>query len=129
MNLYTQGFLHKLFGAHDIRGRGSDVPGCAHADPFFLCDAVRLPRHAKPPFCAHPHSGAGVISLLFRAACTVRPWDNVQGAEAEPLRAGGIYHVDTGAGAPPSKFARIVGSDAASGSMGSSWTQPAPVST
>ena len=34
-----------------------------------------------------------------------------------------------GAGAPPSKFARIVGSDAASGSMGSSWTQPAPVST
>ena len=21
------GFLHKLFGAHDIRGRGSDVPG------------------------------------------------------------------------------------------------------
>ena len=92
------GFLHKLFGAHDIRGRGSDVPGCAHADPFFLCDAVRLPRHAKPPFCAHPHSGAGVISLLFRAACTVRPWDNVQGAEAEPLRAGGIYHVDTGAG-------------------------------
>ena len=94
----TQGFLHKLFGAHDIRGRGSDVPGCAHADPFFLCDAVRLPRHAKPPFCAHPHSGAGVISLLFRAACTVRPWDNVQGAEAEPLRAGGIYHVDTGAG-------------------------------
>ena len=80
------GFLHKLFGAHDIRGRGSDVPGCAHADPFFLCDAVRLPRHAKPPFCAHPHSGAGVISLLFRAACTVRPWDKdilyVQGAEA-----------------------------------------------
>ena len=74
------------------------MPGCAHADPFFLCDAVRLPRHAKPPFCAHPHSGAGVISLLFRAACTVRPWDNVQGAEAEPLRAGGIYHVDTGAG-------------------------------
>ena len=92
------GFLHKLFGAHDIRGRGSDVPGCAHADPFFLCDAVRLPRHAKPPFCAHPHSGAGVISLLFRAASTVRPWDNVQGAEAEPLRAGGLYHVDTGAG-------------------------------
>ena len=28
----------------------------------------------------------------------MRPWDNVQGAEAEPLRAGGIYHVDTGAG-------------------------------
>ena len=47
------GFLHKLFGAHDIRGRGSDVPGCAHADPFFLCDAVRLPRERLPPFCAH----------------------------------------------------------------------------
>ena len=28
----------------------------------------------------------------------MRPWDNVQGAEAEALRAGGIYHVDTGAG-------------------------------
>ena len=82
------GFRHKLFGAHEIRGRGSDVPGCAHADPFFLCDAVRLPRDAKPPFCAHPHSGAGVISLLFRAACTVRPWDNVRGFEAAPLRPG-----------------------------------------
>ena len=92
------GFLHKLFGAHDFRGFGTDVPACAHADPFFLCDAVRLPRHAKPPFCARPHSGAGVLSLLFRATCTVRPWDNVQGAEAEALRAGGAYHVDTGAG-------------------------------
>ena len=65
MVLCTQGFLHKLFGAHDIRGRGSDVPGCAHADPFFLCDAVRLPRNAKPPFCAHPHSGA-----VAQYACT-----------------------------------------------------------
>ena len=52
------------------QGRGSDVPGsCAHADPFFLCDAVRLPRDAKPPFCAHPHSGAGVLSLC----CSARP--------------------------------------------------------
>lgn len=66
------GFLRKLFGAHDVRGRGTDVVGCAHADPFILCDAARLPRNAKPPFCAHPHSGAGVLTLLFREAATVR---------------------------------------------------------
>ena len=52
-------------------------------------------RHASP-FCAHRAQRAGVI-LLFRAACTVRPWTTCK-APAEPLRAGGIYHVDTGAG-------------------------------
>ncbi|KAH8098275.1 quercetin 2,3-dioxygenase [Aureococcus anophagefferens] len=53
---------------------------------------------ARPPFCAHPHSGVGVMTLLFQCAGGMRPWDNLNGPEAAPLLPGGVYHVDTGAG-------------------------------
>ena len=86
-----------LFGCHDIRGRGSHVSACPHADPFILCTAAVMPPGAKPPFCAHPHCGASVASLLFKGGA-ITPWDNVQGFEREKLLPGGVYHVDTGAG-------------------------------
>ena len=28
-------------------------------------DTVRIPVHVKPPFCAHPHTGALIISILM----------------------------------------------------------------
>lgn len=92
------GMMHKLFGCNDLRGRGSHVEGCTQADPFMLCDMVRLPKGAKPPFCAHPHCGAGVFTVVFQNAGAIRPWDNVQGTEARPLLPGGLYHCDTGSG-------------------------------
>ena len=92
------GSFFKVMGHKDVRGRGSHVPAVTHVDPFILCDAVRMPKGAKPPFCAHPHCGTGVMTLVFQAAGKIAPWDNVQGSEAKPLLPGGIYHVDTGAG-------------------------------
>ena len=92
------GAMHKLLGHKDVRGRGSHVPAVTHCDPFVLCDAIRLPKGARPPFCAHPHSGVGVMTLLFQCAGGMRPWDNLNGPEAAPLLPGGVYHVDTGAG-------------------------------
>ena len=86
-----------LFGVHDIRGRGTHVEPSPHADPFMYCVAARLPPGARPPFCAHPHAGASVCSILISGGA-VLPWDNVQGHEREPLLPGGAYHVDTGAG-------------------------------
>jgi len=91
------GPMWNLFGAHDIRGRGSQNSKAMHCDPFVLSHAGRVPKGMKPPFCAHPHCGAGVASLLFQGG-TLSPWDNVHGTESEALRPGGIYHVDSGAG-------------------------------
>ena len=62
-----------------------------------MCVAVNMPKGVSPPFCAHPHCGASIASILLQGSA-VRPWDNVQGDEPELLLPGGIYHVDTGAG-------------------------------
>ena len=88
---------YSLFGVHDIRGRGTHVEPSPHCDPFIMCQAVSLPAGMKPPFCAHPHCGASIVSILLQGTA-MRPWDNVQGPEPEPLVPGGLYHVDTGAG-------------------------------
>ena len=34
-------------------------------DPYLIMDTVRIPVHVKPPFCAHPHTGALIISILM----------------------------------------------------------------
>ena len=86
-----------LFGCHDIYQRGTHSEPAPHADPFIMCAAIKADKAFKPPFCAHPHCGASVASILIQGGA-IRPWDNVQGSEAAPLLAGGIYHVDTGAG-------------------------------
>jgi redox-sensitive bicupin YhaK (pirin superfamily) len=86
-----------LFGVHDIRGRGTHVEPSPHADPFIYCVAAKLPPGAKPPFCAHPHCGASVGTILLQGGA-IMPWDNVHGREPQPLLPGGLYHVDTGAG-------------------------------
>ena len=86
-----------LFGVHDIYGRGTHVDPSPHCDPFLMCAAMKAPPGMKPPFCAHPHCGASVASIMFNGGA-IMPWDNVQGTEPEPLLPGGIYHVNTGAG-------------------------------
>ena len=91
------GPMWNLFGAHDIRGRGSHNSEALHCDPFILCHAGKIPKGMKPPFCAHPHCGASVASLFFQGG-TISPWDNIHGTEKIALVPGGIYHVDTGAG-------------------------------
>ena len=96
-SLLSMGPAVNLFGVHDIYGRGTHVPASPHADPFVMCTVVKAPAGFKPPFCAHPHCGASVASILFQGTA-IRPWDNVSGTEAKPLLPGGIYHVDTGAG-------------------------------
>ena len=91
------GPMWNLFGAHDIRGRGSNNPKALHCDPFILAHAGTIPKGMKPPFCAHPHCGTSVGSLLFQGG-TISPWDNLHGTEEDVLLPGGIYHVDSGAG-------------------------------
>ncbi|KAL1507236.1 hypothetical protein AB1Y20_008085 [Prymnesium parvum] len=92
---FGKGF--NLFGAADIRGRGTDVEPSPHCDPFVLCSAAVLPPGVSPPFCAHPHCGASVVSILLQGGAML-PWDNVKGKEPTTLVPGGIYHVDSGAG-------------------------------
>ena len=96
-DLPGMGPMIQLFGTADIRGRGTHVEPSPHCDPFLMCAAAKLPKGAKPPFCAHPHCGASVTSLLFQGGAMCA-WDNIGGDEAEPVLPGGIYHVDTGAG-------------------------------
>jgi redox-sensitive bicupin YhaK (pirin superfamily) len=86
-----------LFGTHDIRGRGTHIEPSPHCDPFLMCVAAVMPAGAKLPFCAHPHCGASIASILLQGTA-VRPWDNLRGPEEQVLLPGGIYHVDTGAG-------------------------------
>ncbi|KAG8456898.1 hypothetical protein KFE25_012688 [Diacronema lutheri] len=86
-----------LFGTHDIRGRGTHVESSPHCDPFIMCVAATVGAGQRLPFCAHPHCGASVATILLQGAA-IRPWDNVHGDEPEPLLPGGVYHVDTGAG-------------------------------
>lgn len=96
-DLPGMGPMIQLFGTHDIRGRGTHVQPSPHCDPFMMCAAAKMPKGAKPPFCAHPHCGASVATLLFQGGAMMA-WDNVGGDEAERVLPGGIYHVDTGAG-------------------------------
>ena len=88
---------YALFGVHDIRGRGTHVEPSPHVDPFIFAHFVSLPPGVNPPFCAHPHCGASVASILLQGGA-IKPWDNVRGWEPAPLLPGGVYHVDTGAG-------------------------------
>ena len=55
-----------LCGAHDIMGRGSDVQELPHLDPFSMIHFVESQHRLKPPFCAHPHLGAEVCSIMLR---------------------------------------------------------------
>ena len=70
-----------LFGTMDVRGRGSHVEPSPHCDPFVMATAASVPVDMKLPFCAHPHCGASVSSILFQGTA-VRPWDNINGTFA-----------------------------------------------
>ena len=90
-------FATSLVGAKDIRGRGSHFSEVPHADPFILVHFVETAMRIKPPFCAHPHLGTEVASLLLRGE-EVWPWDNLKGFEETKLHAGGVYLCSTGRG-------------------------------
>jgi redox-sensitive bicupin YhaK (pirin superfamily) len=97
LSLVKQPFGTILCGAHDIMGRGSNVNEVPHADPFTLVHFVETNNRLKPPFCAHPHCGAEVASIMLRGEEIV-PWDNQNGNEKTKLLPGGIYYVSTGSG-------------------------------
>lgn len=93
------GNLTPLFGTRGVDNDGTDTG--VDVDPFLLCHFVSIPSETgemkKPPFCAHPHTGTAVATLLFEG-CDMRPWDNVQGYEKDKLHAGGVYLVCSGQG-------------------------------
>eukprot|EP00548_Thalassiothrix_antarctica_P014625 CAMPEP_0194173650 /NCGR_PEP_ID=MMETSP0154-20130528/7930_1 /TAXON_ID=1049557 /ORGANISM="Thalassiothrix antarctica, Strain L6-D1" /LENGTH=387 /DNA_ID=CAMNT_0038886773 /DNA_START=100 /DNA_END=1260 /DNA_ORIENTATION=+ len=88
----------RIVGSVDIDGYGTshNITG-AETDPFVLSEYVRMPAHIKPPFCAHPHAGACVISIQLEGY-DIQPWDNLRGDEDEVLKAGGIYLLQSGSG-------------------------------
>lgn len=93
--------MRRLFGSTGIDGDGTEFE-LENVDPFLLCDFVDLPINLndapfRPPFCAHPHAGNSVASLLIEGE-DMRAWDNIQGFEKERIRAGGVYVVCTGTG-------------------------------
>jgi redox-sensitive bicupin YhaK (pirin superfamily) len=98
------GPMFRAIGTCDIDGNGTtfDLPDGSpfqSAGPFVLLDVVTMPSVAgfKAPFCAHPHSGAIVCSVLIEGK-EFRAWDNVRGAEPEPLTPGGVYKLDSAYG-------------------------------
>ena len=92
------GAMYAMIGHSDIRGRGQNVGPALHVDPFVMCNYACLPPGRGPPFCAHPHCGASIVSIFLSGGAFLPPWDNVQGPEARgPLLPGGIYYVDSGA--------------------------------
>ena len=98
------GIVNRLMGTCDIDGNGTtfnlpDGSPFECAGPFILGDLVSMPKVEmfKAPFCAHPHSGACVCSILMEGK-EFRPWDNHRGAEPELLLPGGIYMLDAGRG-------------------------------
>ena len=93
----VHGHLYTLCGHHDIYGRGGHSETVPHIDPFVLIHAINVPPRTKVPFCAHPHVGTEVASVLIQGE-EIWPWDNINGFEAEKLYPGGIYHVSTGRG-------------------------------
>ena len=78
-------------------GRGSNVDQVPHADPFTLIHYIESQTRLKPPFCAHPHLGAEICSILLKGEEIV-PWDNISGSEKTKLLPGGMYYVSTGRG-------------------------------
>lgn len=81
----------RQFGTVDIDGNGTtlnmpDGTPLTNAGPFVLLDVVTMADidNFKAPFCAHPHSGAAVCSVLMEGN-EFRAWDNLRGAEADPL--------------------------------------------
>ena len=98
------GPMFRALGTADIDGNGTpfQLPDGAPfecAGPFILLDVVAMPSAAnfKAPFCAHPHSGALVCSVLIEGK-EFRAWDNVRGSEKELLVPGGVYALDSGHG-------------------------------
>jgi redox-sensitive bicupin YhaK (pirin superfamily) len=90
--------VYRCLGTVDIDGNGTDCD-ITHAGPFILGDVVTMAKMDmfRAPFCAHPHSGATVCSVLMEGK-PFRAWDNVRGAEAELLLPGGVYMLDSGYG-------------------------------
>jgi redox-sensitive bicupin YhaK (pirin superfamily) len=96
-SLRRGGFITNLLGARDIRGRGSHSDAVPHADPFILVHFIETATRIKPPFCAHPHMGTEVATVLLRGE-EIWPWDNLHGFERRKLHAGGVYLCSTGRG-------------------------------
>eukprot|EP00927_Polykrikos_kofoidii_P079420 TRINITY_DN76202_c0_g1_i1.p1 TRINITY_DN76202_c0_g1~~TRINITY_DN76202_c0_g1_i1.p1 ORF type:complete len:389 (+),score=57.93 TRINITY_DN76202_c0_g1_i1:69-1235(+) len=93
----AMGPLHRLFGSVGVDKDGTEFE-IEHVDPFVMCDYVRMQGGlVSPPFCAHPHSGIAVATVLVQGI-DMRPWDNLQGYEKEKVSAGGLYVVCTGQG-------------------------------
>jgi len=93
------GMAQRIMGSVDIDGNGTlfdEVPDC---DPFILADLIGMPKAEmmKAPFCAHPHSGACVMSVLMEGK-EFAAWDNLRGVEKELLLPGGLYLLDSGRG-------------------------------
>jgi len=93
----SAGPLKRLFGSLGIDGDGMFFEQ-EHVDPFIMCDHVNIEGGSvKPPFCAHPHTGTTVATVLVEGE-DMRAWDNHGGFEKEVLSAGGVYVVCTGRG-------------------------------
>jgi redox-sensitive bicupin YhaK (pirin superfamily) len=90
--------IYRAFGTVDMDGNGTlcDIPS---AGPFILADCVAMPKIEmfRAPFCAHPHSGAAVCSVLMEGK-EFRAWDNLRGSEEQGLLPGGVYLLDSGYG-------------------------------
>ncbi|CAE8582646.1 unnamed protein product [Polarella glacialis] len=94
----SMGPLLRIMGSKGIDGDGTEFE-VNDVDPFLLCDFVCMEGTLlpKPPFCAHPHAGTAVASILCEGI-PMRAWDNVGGFEKEKLFPGGVYVVCSGRG-------------------------------
>jgi len=88
----------RMVGTVDIDGYGTSHNITeAEVDPFLLSDYVKMGAGIKPPFCAHPHAGACVMSIPLEGY-DIQPWDNLHGDEEDLLEAGGAYMLQSGLG-------------------------------
>jgi len=107
----SMGPMNRLFGSVGVDGDGTPFE-LEHVDPFILGDFVSLPINLneppmRPPFCAHPHCGNAVASVLIEGE-QMSMWDNIQGFENDKLHAGGVYVVCTGTGCVHDEFTDAV---------------------
>ncbi|CAE8669496.1 unnamed protein product [Polarella glacialis] len=89
----SMGPLCRIMGCKGIDGDGTEFE-VNDVAPFLLC---RRALNCEDAFCAHPHAGTAVASILCEGI-PMRAWDNVRGSEKEQLFPGGVYVVCSGRG-------------------------------